>query len=264
MNDFITSDIFDIDYKTLMSEPLIKTAALIAVTFLSLKFGKRILNRSLLKDSINTKQKTLIPVVYQVYRFLVVFIAGCIALPIFGISATPLVAVSSSIGLVVGIGAQQTIKDLISGFFILSESQFQIGDIVSVANVKGKVVEIGLRTTILKDLGTGERIIVPNSVITIVQNASSQNVVALAEVTLPNGVPYTYIKEKLETELIAVFDASIMKSHPKLLGLLRSDHVSYTIGVQTLCKIDNKAKVESMIRDRIRLIEENYSLANKI
>lgn len=241
----------------LLSNRIAVFLMLLVVTLILLKIGKRILYKTLLKDSINAKQKTILPVIYQVYRALVVFIAGCLALPIFGISATPLVALSSSVGLVVGIGAQQTIRDIISGFFILSESQFKVGDLVTVANVKGYVAEIGLRTTLLKSFDNGETIIVPNSAITIVHNASRGSIITITEVNIPVAIPYASLQECLKDSLASIYDSKIMKSHPKLNGILRSDHLTYTIAIQCSTKAEHQTRVESMIRSEIRtLVDE--------
>lgn len=69
-----------------------------------------------------------------------------------GINTAPLIAGAGIIGLAFGFGGQHLIKDLISGFFIILENQYRIGDIACFEDTCGPVEKITLRTTILRDL----------------------------------------------------------------------------------------------------------------
>src|SRR5437879_10175509 len=91
------------------------------------------------------------------------------ALPIFGINMGPLLASAGIAGLAIGFGAQTLVKDVINGFFILAENQFEVGETVRVAGVQGAVEEITMRRTILRDVD-GTLHVVPNSKIEIVSN----------------------------------------------------------------------------------------------
>jgi small conductance mechanosensitive channel len=71
---------------------------------------------------------------------------------VWGIPMTPLIAIGSTIGIAVGLGAQDVVRDVIAGFLILVEDQYSIGDTVTVAGVSGTVESIKLRTTVLRDL----------------------------------------------------------------------------------------------------------------
>jgi len=83
------------------------------------------------------------------------------------INVAPLVASAGIVGFAVGFGSQQLVRDLIGGFFILLENQFNKGDLVEIAGKTGVVREIRLRTTILKD-ENGSICVIPNSEIGIV------------------------------------------------------------------------------------------------
>lgn len=80
---------------------------------------------------------------------------------IWGIPLGPLVAVGATLGVGIGFGAQDFIKDVIGGFFILVEDQYSVGDVISVEGVSGTVEGITLRTTVLRNLD-GNRHHVPN------------------------------------------------------------------------------------------------------
>lgn len=80
----------------------------------------------------------------------------------WGVNITPIITGAGIVGLAVGFGAQTLVKDVISGFFLLLENQYNKGDTVEIAKVKGRVRKVGLRVTILED-DKGNIYTVPNS-----------------------------------------------------------------------------------------------------
>ena len=232
---------------------------LIVLTFVTLKIIKKWVNHLLENDAIKQKRRTLIPVLYQIIRAVVIFMVACVVLSLFGISTTPLVAISSSVGLVIGIGSQQTIKDFLSGFFILSEDQFNVGDRVTIANEQGIVIEVGLRTTHLRSFTTGEVVIIPNSLITIVKNASSEFLVARVEVVVLNAIAATPLLAAIKEELKELYNPREMFEVPRLLGISRIDAASYTIVVECHVKGKHINHVENTLTTKLREIIENQS-----
>lgn len=115
--------------------------------------------------------------------YVVYFIAIIMILPILSIEVKPLLAGAGIVGLAVGFGAQSLVKDIISGFFIIFEDQFSVGDHVRVGQFEGTVEEIGLRTTKIKNW-TGELHIIPNGSISEVTNFSLYNSVAVVDVSI--------------------------------------------------------------------------------
>jgi moderate conductance mechanosensitive channel len=116
--------------------------------------------------------RTLAGVIRSVGVFLVIFLTGTYVLKEgFIIDIAPLLASAGIAGLAVGFGAQTLVKDVINGFFILAENQFEIGDTIKAAGVGGVVEEITMRRTLLRD-GDGTLHIIPNSAINIVSNAT--------------------------------------------------------------------------------------------
>ncbi|HET6844205.1 MAG TPA: mechanosensitive ion channel family protein [Candidatus Angelobacter sp.] len=112
---------------------------------------------------------TITGVVHSAGVSLIVAWAMLQALPLIHIDIRPLLASASIAGLAIGFGAQALVKDMINGFFILVENQYEIGDAIRTAGVSGTVEEITLRHTILRD-GDGTLHIVPNGAIQIVSN----------------------------------------------------------------------------------------------
>jgi small conductance mechanosensitive channel len=116
--------------------------------------------------------RTVAGVIRSVGVFLIVFLTGTYVLNEgFHINIAPLLASAGIAGLAIGFGAQTLVKDVINGFFILAENQFEIGDTIKAAGVGGVVEEITMRRTLLRD-GDGTLHIIPNGSINIVSNAT--------------------------------------------------------------------------------------------
>lgn len=103
----------------------------------------------------------------------ILVVATMIVLKEFGIEIGPLLAAAGIVGLAVGFGAQNLVKDVISGFFILLEDQVRVGDVVQIAGKGGVVEKIHLKTTILRDLA-GNVHYVPNGQIDVVTNMTKE------------------------------------------------------------------------------------------
>src|SRR5947209_8419100 len=113
--------------------------------------------------------RTLAGVIRSCGVFVIVFITTLQVLQVFAIDIKPLLASAGIAGLAIGFGAQTLVKDVINGFFILAENQFEVGETVRAAGVQGMVEEITMRRTILRDVD-GTLHVVPNSKIEIVSN----------------------------------------------------------------------------------------------
>ena len=113
--------------------------------------------------------RTVASVITSVGVFVILFGAILQALPLFNLDLRPLLASAGIAGLAIGFGAQTLVKDFINGFFILLENQYDIGDSVRIAGVKGVVEGMSLRHTTLRD-DDGTVHTVPNNQISIVSN----------------------------------------------------------------------------------------------
>ena len=104
---------------------------------------------------------------------LITIAAGFMILSELGINIYPLLAGFGVIGVALGFGAQYLIRDLIAGFFILVENQYNIGDWVRVADIGGTVQEINIRRTVLRDFD-GAVHVIPNGEIKTASNYSKE------------------------------------------------------------------------------------------
>jgi len=124
-------------------------------------FIRKIGERSSSQDTI-AKARTIRQVIANVLDALIFILAFLLILSGWGINITPLLTGAGIIGLAFSFGAQTLVKDLIAGFFIIIEDQFNIGDDVKVDDIEGTVDRVTLRLTVLKDK-KGNYIYIPNS-----------------------------------------------------------------------------------------------------
>jgi small conductance mechanosensitive channel len=115
------------------------------------------------------RARTLSVLLKTILRYTVYFIATVMLLQEFNIDTTSIIAGAGIIGLAVGVGAQSLVKDVITGFFIIFEDQYAVGDYIVSDNMSGTVEEISFRTTKLRD-SNGVMHIIPNGAIARVSN----------------------------------------------------------------------------------------------
>ena len=135
---------------------------------------------------------TVVGVIRSAGIFTIVLVTLMQVLLVFNINVAPLLASAGIAGLAIGFGAQTLVKDVINGFFILAENQFEVGDNIKTAGVQGTVEEITMRRTILRD-ADGTLHIVPNSNMQIVSNMTRD----WAQVTLHVAVDYSEDSDKV-------------------------------------------------------------------
>src|SRR5712692_2883044 len=115
--------------------------------------------------------RTVASVATSISVFVIFFVAALQVLSILGFNLGPMLASAGIAGLAIGFGAQTLVHDFINGFLILLENQYDIGDTVRIAGVKGAVEGMNLRHTVLRD-DDGTVHFVPNSAIQIVSNTT--------------------------------------------------------------------------------------------
>jgi moderate conductance mechanosensitive channel len=162
---FLRDDVPKILLILLVSLLLIRGLRLIIRQLVALQVRK-------LQPGVRVQQlRTLADVITSIGVFVILFVAALEILPLLGLNLGPLIASAGVAGLAIGFGAQTLVHDFLNGVLILVENQYDIGDRISVAGVKGTVEQMTLRHTALRD-HDGTVHIVPNSQILIVSNMS--------------------------------------------------------------------------------------------
>lgn len=137
------------------------------------------------KGTVNKRRETAETLLRHAARYAIFFAAIFFLAGVLLKNVLPAVAGASILAIVIGFGLQTFLKDIIAGFFILFEGQYSVGDQIALAgpNISGRVVEFGLRTTVLRGAG-GHFLFVPNGTITAVENFGDGPAHLVFELTL--------------------------------------------------------------------------------
>ena len=143
-----------------------------------LEIGHRMLSGEGLEESERRRRATMVPLVRSTFMCAAYFITAVLILGALGFNPMPFLAGAGIIGLVVGFGAQSMINDVVSGFFILFENIYLVGDIIEAGSARGVVEAIEFRTTKIRDVD-GRLHIVRNGDMKLVVNYSKDYAVAV-------------------------------------------------------------------------------------
>jgi moderate conductance mechanosensitive channel len=140
-------------------------------------------------DSVTTlrekRGQTIAQLLRSVGRVGIVTIAVLLTFNVF-INIAPILAGAGILGLAISFGAQSLVRDIISGFFILLENQFAVGDVIDAAGKSGVVEKMTMRVVVLRDL-EGTMHVIPNGEIKVVSNKTRGWARAVVDI----NVPYT-------------------------------------------------------------------------
>ena len=265
-------------------EKLITITLIIIIASISVKLCNKLVDYIMLtKDNANKKFKiksnekrseTLHKLIRSAIRYTIYFIAFFQILSTLGINTTSIVASAGIASVAIGFGAQSLVKDIISGFFIILEGQFAVGDEVKLYNqaafiAGGSVMSLGLRSTKIRS-GNGEIYFIPNGSINQVINYSlTYN---LAEVKFSIQIDETI--EAIEERIQKVLD--VANNNDKYHNFIYKNdklHVNnieqiadniLTLNIVGKAKVGKKQSVETMLRkdfynefkDKLTLLEE--------
>jgi moderate conductance mechanosensitive channel len=200
--------------------------------------------------------RTMAALLYSVGLGIIVGVAVLTALPEFGFNVSPVEAAAAVASLALGFGAQNLVKDLINGFFIVFEDQFVIGDLIQTNGETGRVEHLTLRRTVLRNV-TGAMVTIPNGLVGPVANLSRDWSQVFVDVTVPSeemvGRALTAL-EKIAGDFRDDADWSpALVDGPRVLGIeaLSLDGTAIRLQVRTV--LNRKEDVARELRRRIKL-----------
>ncbi|HLR61213.1 MAG TPA: mechanosensitive ion channel family protein [Lentibacillus sp.] len=174
-----------------IGKALFKAIAILVIALIIVRVGNKVIGRIFESRSrgplriTERREVTIKKLIQNSMKYTVYFIAFIMILDdAFGFDIGALLAGAGVAGLAIGFGAQNLVRDIISGFFIIFEDQFSVGDYILTAGAEGYVEEIGMRTTKIESW-TGEQHVVPNGNVTQVTNYSIHNGLAIVDVNVP-------------------------------------------------------------------------------
>ena len=173
---------------------------------------------------------------------------------LFGLNTASLLTSAGILSIVIGLGAQSLISDIIAGIFIVFEGEFRVGDIVTIGDFRGQVVEIGLRTTKIVDISNNIKIF-NNASISGVLNMTKESSYASVDV----GIEYGESLERVENVLSEAFP-EIKKKLPSIIdgpfykGVVELGNSSVNIRILATCKEQDRIQLSRDLNREIFLL----------
>ena len=191
-------------------------------------------------DSVTTlrekRGRTISQLLRSVGRVVIVTISVLLTFNVF-INIAPILAGAGILGLAVSFGAQSLVRDIISGFFILLENQFAVGDVIEAAGKSGVVEKMTMRVVVLRDL-EGTMHVIPNGEMKVISNKTRGWARAVVDIS----VPYT---EDVDRAIAVVRGEAAQFSTDRIWGLQLDGPVE-VLGVESMS--DNAVVVRTLLK----------------
>jgi small conductance mechanosensitive channel len=219
--------------------PLIRIAWILVIGFVFLKIIDSALSRLRLvlhsDDArgiarVEQRAETLRHIIRSVTKVILVVVVLLTVSSELGFDIGPILASAGIAGLAIGFGAQSLVKDVISGFFILLEDQYGVGDVVKIGQDSGVVERMTLRVTVLRNL-QGEVHVIPNGNIQTVTVMTKEWARAVVDVTVRHREDLANVLQvlnRVSSRLAQDIPHNILEQ-PTILGVERMDDMGVTI-----------------------------------
>jgi small conductance mechanosensitive channel len=253
------------EYNTeMMISVAIIVGALVVIWFVrrSIKhWRRRVVHRLAGSDAHEDREKAqrfktlsgvmMVVVLVAVWSVVILTIMG-----VWGIPMAPFLAVGTTIGIAVGFGAQDVVRDVIAGFLILVEDQYSVGDVVEIAGVSGSVEKIRLRTTVLRDLD-GNVHHVPNGQIRVASNMTSAFARYVADISISYDSDIDLAMEViLDTGTVMVQEprwSPFVLEEPQMLGVEQLGDSAVTIRLVLTVATEERWAIRREFLKRVKL-----------
>jgi moderate conductance mechanosensitive channel len=218
-------------------------------------------------SAVNEREKrarTLAGIFKGVAKVVIIIVATITIMAELNIPTAPLIASAGVAGLAISFGAQNLIRDVIGGFFILLENQFKVGDVIRAAGVSGVVEDMNLRVTVLRDTD-GAAHFIPNGEIKLVSNLAKEWARAVINV----GIAYTENVDRVLGILNQVGEqlkketpwASSILEPPQVLGIESFDQSQIAIRILIKTRPLKQWEIGREYRRRVKAVFDQNKIA---
>lgn len=203
-------------------------------------------------------RKSILNLLSGFIKYFAIIVLIFISLNCLGVNTTTLLASAGILSLIIGLGAQPLIEDIIAGLFIAFEGIFEDGDIVVIDGFRGQVREIGIRATKIMDTG-GNIKVINNSDIRMLVNMTDELSLAVSEVEIEYGESLARVENVIERSIPFIKEAipSIIEG-PIYKGVQAFGASGVRLKFVAKCKEDNRFQCERDLNRQIKLMfDEN-------
>ncbi|RDI19784.1 small conductance mechanosensitive channel [Lentzea flaviverrucosa] len=209
---------------------------------------------NLISERREQRARTIGSVLKSIVTILIFGIAFLEILIVVGINITPILTSAGILGVAIGFGAQNLVKDFLAGMFMLLEDQYGVGDVVDLGPATGTVEAVALRTTTIRDTG-GTVWYVRNGEILRVGNSSQGFAVAVVDLPLSYGANLVEATQVLERKVTEVADKDPLKADitakPEVLGVEKFTPEGITLRVTAKTRPGRQWAVQRNLRAQL-------------
>ena len=191
---------------------LLLTVFLIAKRVLNFIFTHAIAKSISLSRQTEARKKTIVKLLHNIMSYTLYFFFISWVLSILGVRVSSLLAGAGLAGVALGLGAQGFLTDVVNGFFILLENQFEVGDSVVIGSVEGNISSVGIRTTQIRGFD-GTLHFIPNRNITIVSNKSRGDMRVQIDIPI-----YAHTDLAKVSNIIKTINKEQLPAFPEIVG----------------------------------------------
>lgn len=203
---------------------------------------------------------TIGKLIISIVKYCAVIFSLFMILSAWGVQTPTLLASAGILGLAISLGAQNLIEDVLSGLFIIFEKQFEIGDIIQIDDFRGKVIEIGIRTTRFEDLA-GDVKIINNSDIRSAINTTSNLSPAYVDAPIRYDADLEAVEQVILNNLGRIRKRiPKIKEGPYYFGVSSLDASSVTLRIYTKSLEQDKHQVKRDLNREIKLLFDEYGI----
>jgi small-conductance mechanosensitive channel len=207
--------------------------------------------------------RTLAGLLFSAGTKIVWVIALLTALPEFGINVTPIATLAGFASLAIGFGAQNLVRDIITGFYIIFEDQYMIGDIIQFGETTGRVDHITLRRTVIRD-PRGALVTIANGEIRTVSNLSRDWSQAFIDIPLAPDAPLDITLKALEVAASEMRAdptwSKVLVDGPRVLGMQSFDRNAATVRLQVRTLPNHGDETSRELRRRIQTEFQRHNI----
>lgn len=249
----------------------LRIAFILILAFLAARLWKALTSRLVEISKARTRgaqmreqqTRTMAGLLYSLGVGIILIVAILTALPEFGFNVTPVEAAAAVASLALGFGAQNLVRDLINGFFIVFEDQFVVGDLIQANGETGRVEYLTIRRTVLRN-AAGAVVTIPNGQLGQLANLSRDWSQLFVDVTVPSEESVNRALTALE-KVVTNFRSNhewspALVDGPRVLGVesLSLDGIVIRLQVRTI--LNRKEEVGRELRRRIKIAFEELEI----
>lgn len=248
-----------IDFFSKYIDSVVDTLVIIGIAFLIILIVG-IYCRRFIKRNKNKRKRavTMTKMLQSIFKYIIVILTVIVILSAWGVNVAPILAGAGIVGVAIGLGAQDLIKDLLSGLSIIFENYFDVDDVVEIKGFKGTVLDIGLKSTKLINWKNEVKVF-SNGSIDEVTNFSKNPSVGVVDVEVEYKENIDSVISLLEEKLAPLKESfSQIVEGPNVVGVTNLGVNGVSIRIMVKTNSEQHYAVERAIKKYVKeLFDEN-------